>query len=75
TRTTRKDKLKNYNNPHAVTADQVGSYTKPVMDSKITPLLGINEQAANATTIDATTYSQGYPVTGTDKVKSVTKRP
>ncbi|MFO5736513.1 hypothetical protein, partial [Klebsiella pneumoniae] len=37
-------------------------------DSKITPLLGINEQAANATTIGATTNSQGYPVTGTGKV-------
>ncbi|AAL83036.1 virion structural protein [Pseudomonas phage vB_Pae10145-KEN51] len=60
--------IKNFNNPHAVTADQVGSYTKPVMDSKITPLLGINEQAANATTIGATTNSQGYPVTGTGKV-------
>ncbi|MFO5855106.1 hypothetical protein, partial [Klebsiella pneumoniae] len=59
--------IKNFNNPHAVTADQVGSYTKPVMDSKITPLLGINEQAANATTIGATTNSQGYPVTGTGK--------
>ncbi|MFO5701968.1 hypothetical protein ACLBSN_32915, partial [Klebsiella pneumoniae] len=51
--------------PLALIVAQVGSYTNPVMDSKITPLLGINEQAANATTIAATTNRQADPVSYT----------